>query len=88
LKMKLKGRFETSVWHPKGIASGTRYYYGKWLPWCFWRAEKKMGSLYMFTRRLFWRRLQPKLSKLNQDFFSDLVWELSDRISYTIVRTF
>jgi transposase len=23
LKMKLKGRFET-VWHPKGIASGTR----------------------------------------------------------------
>jgi hypothetical protein len=37
-----------------------------------------MGSLYRFPRRLFWRRWQPKLSKLSQHFFLDLVLELSD----------
>jgi hypothetical protein len=30
---------------------------------------KMMGSLYTFQRRLFWRRSQPKLSKLSQHFF-------------------
>jgi hypothetical protein len=39
---------------------------------------KTMESLYMFPRRLFWRIWQPKLSKLSQHFFHDLVWELSD----------
>jgi hypothetical protein len=37
---------------------------------------KTMGSLYMFPRGLFWRRWQPKLSKLSQNFFFDLVREL------------
>jgi hypothetical protein len=41
-----------------------------------------MGWLYMFPRRLYWRRWQPKLSKLSQHFFLDLVRELSDSISY------
>jgi hypothetical protein len=40
--------------------------------------EKVMGSLYTFPRRLFWRRWQPKLSKLSQNFLFDLVQELSD----------
>jgi hypothetical protein len=44
--------------------------------------KKMMGSLYIFPRRLFWRRWQPKLSKLSQHFFYDLDWELSDRTSY------
>jgi hypothetical protein len=30
---------------------------------------------------LFWKRWQPKLSKLSQHFFFDLVWELSDNTS-------
>jgi hypothetical protein len=38
-----------------------------------------MELLYTFPRRLFWRRWQPKLSKLSQHFFSDLVRELSDK---------
>jgi hypothetical protein len=38
---------------------------------------KTMGSLYTFPRRLFWRRWQPKWSKLSQHFFFDLVRELS-----------
>jgi hypothetical protein len=37
------------------------------------RGKKKMGSLYTFPRK--W---QPKLSKLNQHSFYDLVRELSD----------
>jgi hypothetical protein len=46
----------------------------KWLPRCFRSVEKKkkkkkMGSLYAFPRRLFWRRWQPKLSMLSQHFF-------------------
>jgi hypothetical protein len=32
----------------------------------------------MFTRRLFSKRWQPKLSKLCQNFFFDIVRELSD----------
>jgi hypothetical protein len=44
-----------------------------------WKNKTKtMGSLYMFPRRLFWRSWQPKLNKLNQYFFFDLVRELSD----------
>jgi hypothetical protein len=31
--------------------------------------KKIMGLLYMFPGRLFWRRRQLKLSKLNQHFF-------------------
>jgi hypothetical protein len=42
--------------------------------------EKLMGSLYTFLRRLFWRRWQPKLSKLSRHFFFDLVRELSDML--------
>jgi hypothetical protein len=37
-----------------------------------------MGSLYTFPRKLFWRRWQPKLNKLSQHVFFDLVQELSD----------
>jgi hypothetical protein len=40
--------------------------------------EETMGSLYTFPRRLFWSRLQPKLSTLSQHFFFDLVRELTD----------
>jgi hypothetical protein len=40
--------------------------------------EKRMGWLYTFPRRLFWRRWQPKLNKLSHHFFFDLVRELSD----------
>jgi hypothetical protein len=82
LKMKLKGRRFESVWHTKGIATGTRQHWGKWLPRCFRSVEKIMGSLYTFPMRLFWKRWQPKLSKLSQHFFFDLVRKLSDRISY------
>jgi hypothetical protein len=46
------------------------------------RGKKTIGSLYAFPRRLFWRRRQPKLSKLSQHFFFDLVRELSGRTSY------
>jgi hypothetical protein len=38
-----------------------------------------MGSLYTFSRRLFWRRWQPKLSKSSQYFFFYLAREFSDR---------
>jgi hypothetical protein len=41
-----------------------------------------MELLYAFPRRLFSRRWQPKLSKLSQHFFFDLVQELCDSISY------
>jgi hypothetical protein len=44
-------------------------------------------SLYTLPRRLFWRRWQPKLSKLSQNLFFDFVWELSDRPSYTYLVT-
>jgi hypothetical protein len=37
-------------------------------------------SLYTFAGRQFWRRQKPKLSKLSQHFFFDLVRELSDSI--------
>jgi hypothetical protein len=39
--------------------------------------KKTMGSLYTFQMRLFWRRGQPKLNKLSQNFFFDVVRELS-----------
>jgi hypothetical protein len=70
LNMKLKG------WHFETVS--TWQHWGKWLPWCFWNVEKNMGSLYTFPRRLFWMRWQPKLGKLSQHFFFDLVRELSD----------
>jgi hypothetical protein len=53
----------------------------KWLPQCYRSVEKMMGLLYTFPRRLFWMRWQPKLSKLGQYFFFDLVWELTDSTS-------
>jgi hypothetical protein len=40
--------------------------------------KKTMGSLYTFPRRIFWRRWQPKLSKLSQRFFFNVVQELPD----------
>jgi hypothetical protein len=40
--------------------------------------KEMMGSLYTFPRRLLWRRWEPKLSKLSQHFFFDLVRKLSD----------
>jgi hypothetical protein len=88
LKMKLKGRRFESVWHPNGIASGTRQNYKNDFHGAFEAWEKTMGSLYtfpMFPRRLFWRKWQPKLSKLSQHFVFDLVRELSDRISYSLI---
>jgi hypothetical protein len=68
--------FWNSIRHPKGIGSGTRQHWGKWLPQSFWSVKRMMGSLYTFPMRLFWRRWQPKLSKLSQHFFFDLVREL------------
>jgi hypothetical protein len=44
--------------------------------------EKTTGLLYTFPRRLFWRRWQPKSSKLSQYFFFDLVRKLSNIILY------
>jgi hypothetical protein len=76
--------FWNSVWHPKGIASGARQHEGKLLPRCFWSVEKTVGSLHTFPRRLFWRRWQPKLSKISQHFSFDLVRELSDGTSYLV----
>jgi hypothetical protein len=46
--------------------------------------KKTVGLLYKFPRRLFRRRWQPKVSKLSQHFFFDLVWELSDSTSYIL----
>jgi hypothetical protein len=43
-----------------------------------------MTSLYTFSRRLFWRRRQPKLNKLRQHFFFDLLRELPNCTSYNI----
>jgi hypothetical protein len=40
--------------------------------------KKTMGSLSTFRRRLLWRRWQPKLSKLSQHFYFNLVRELSN----------
>jgi hypothetical protein len=42
--------------------------------------------LYTFPRRLFWRRWQPKLSKLCRHFFFYLVQELSHKNSYVTVQ--
>jgi hypothetical protein len=39
--------------------------------------EKIMGSLYIFPRRLFWKRWQTKLNKLSHHFFFYLARELS-----------
>jgi hypothetical protein len=39
--------------------------------------KKWWGSLCTLPRRLFWRRWQPKLSKINKHFFFHLVWEFS-----------
>jgi hypothetical protein len=62
--------FWNSVWHPNGIASGTRQHRGKWLPWRSWSVVKMMGSLYTYPRRLLWKRWQTKLMKLSQHFFA------------------
>jgi hypothetical protein len=48
--------------------------------------EKMMGSLYTVPRKLFWRRWQPKLSKLSQHFFFDLVRELSYHTPHTHLK--
>jgi hypothetical protein len=53
----------------------------------FWSMEKMIGLLYTFRRRLFWRRWHPKLCKLSQHFFFDLVWEFSDTL-HTLVLLF
>jgi hypothetical protein len=61
--------FWNSVWHPRGIASGTQHFGGNWLSWRAWSVEKMTGSLYMFPmfpRRLFWKRWQTKLCNLSQ----------------------
>jgi hypothetical protein len=71
IENETEGTFWNSVWYLKGIAGGTQQHSGQWLPQCFWSVEKTMGSLYMFPRRLFWRRWHPKFSKLSQHFFSD-----------------
>jgi hypothetical protein len=42
------------------------------------KCGEKMELLYTFPRRQLWRIWQPKLSKLSQHFFFDLVCELSD----------
>jgi hypothetical protein len=47
------------------------------------KGGKTMGSVHKFPRKLFWRRWQPKLSKLSKHFFFDLVWELSDSSLYS-----
>jgi hypothetical protein len=46
-----------------------------------------MELLYMFSRRLFWRNWQLKLSKLSQHFFFDLVRGLPDSTSYVTLHT-
>jgi hypothetical protein len=68
--------FWNSVWHPMGIASGTRQHQGM-TSTVLLKRGKTMGSLYTFPRILLWRR-QPKLSKLSQHFFIYLVWEISN----------
>jgi hypothetical protein len=45
---------------------------------------KMVGSLYMFRRRLFWKRWQPKSTKSRQHLFFYLVQELSDSTLYII----
>jgi hypothetical protein len=52
----------------------------------FWSVEKLVGLLYTFRRRTFWRRWPPKLSKLSQHFFFDLVRELSVKYKYNSVQ--
>jgi hypothetical protein len=79
LKMKLKGRhFETVSdiqRESQAVLDSIKDndFHGAFEAW-----KKTMGSLYTFPRRLFGRRWQPKLSKLSQHFFLDLVRELSD----------
>jgi hypothetical protein len=77
LKMKLNDVFKrclTSKGNHKRYMTALR----KMTSMVLLKHEKTMGSLYTFPRRLFWRRWRPKLSKLSQHFFSDLVRELSD----------
>jgi hypothetical protein len=62
LKMKLKGRCFEKVSHIQRESQAVLNSIKEWLPRCFWTMEKKMGSLYMFQRWLFWRMWQPKLS--------------------------
>jgi hypothetical protein len=54
------------------------------------KRRKNDGIAIYVWRRLcvFWRRWQPKLSKLRDCFFFVLVWELSDITSYLTVLIF
>jgi hypothetical protein len=79
LKMELKGwRFETvsDIQRVLGSIKENDFHSA-------FEACKMMGLLYMFPRRLFWRRWQSKLRKLSQHFFFDLPRELSDSTSYS-----
>jgi hypothetical protein len=50
--------------------------------------EETVGSLSVFRRRLFWARLQPKLSTLRQHFFFDLVRELACVVGQMCMKFF
>jgi hypothetical protein len=79
LKMKLEGQCFKTVSHiqrePQAVLDSIKKidFHGAFEVW-----KKTMGSLYTFPMRLFGKRWQPKLSKLSQYFFFDLVQELSD----------
>jgi hypothetical protein len=96
LKMKLMGRrFWNNAWHPKGIGRFETVpdiqreseavldsieendSHG-----AFEARKKKKGSLYTFARSPFWKRWQPKLSKLSQHFFFYLVRAFPHSTSY------
>jgi hypothetical protein len=72
--------FWNSIWHPKGIANSTWQHWGKWLPRHSWSMKKWIGSLYLFPRRLFWKRWQTKLSMLSQHL---LFWPSLGTSGYT-----
>jgi hypothetical protein len=65
--------FWNSVWHPKGTNHKPYSKALRKMTSTVVLTEKTMGSLYTFPRRLFWRRWCPKLCKLSQHFFFDLV---------------
>jgi hypothetical protein len=87
LKMKLKGwRFETVSNIQRELQKVLSSIKENDFCDAFEVWKKTMGSLYTFPRRLFWRRLQPKMSKLSQHFFFDLIRELSDTPLYVSYR--
>jgi hypothetical protein len=81
--MKLKGRHSETVSDIQRESQAVidnineRDFHGAFETW-----EKIIVLLHTFSRRLLWRRWQPKLNKLSQHFFFDLVRELSDSSSY------